>query len=458
MPVATVPEQERPIVCAASLTDRQKLLCLATPLIAFAGVLLLFGVRYEVNDDALISCIASGAYGSDTVHLCYVNILIGYLLKPFYFLVQGFNWYVAFSVAGLLCCFVVWCRFAVHRLGTVGGLAAWWVFFLLAGFDALQSFQYTKNAALFAVTGALLLADHLGESERSSAVGGTILLLAGACLRWESFVVAGALSAPLLALRLTGLARTERRRALLRLAAALLLCLAAWAVNAAAYRLDPAWNAWREYNAARTEISDHRLQYVPVESAGEYGLSAADYSMLQSWDYDDTALYPLETLETLARSLPHRTAKSAVRETLYNLPDWLLCSTPGWLLCGAVLIWLLFSEKTRTSVLAFLATLAIFGAGVWWLFYGGRTPWRVEYLMLCPCALVLLAQCAAPRTPPVYLSGRFWTALLACCFVAVFSQYQSLFSPCASIVPTMPATPPRSRLSRRSSATKAGFM
>lgn len=437
MPAATLLAPRRPapaVPAPAPLSRRQGLLCLAVPLAAFAVVLLLFGVRYEVNDDALISCIAAGAYGADTVHLCYVNILVGLLLKPFYLAAQWINWYVVFSVAGLLACYVLLCRMAVRRLGTAAGLAAWGVFFLFAGFDALQAFQYTKNAGIFAVTGALLLAAHLGGSRRGPVAGAGALLLAGACLRWESFLAVAAMAAPLLALRLARLP-AARRRALARVLCAAALCALAWCANEAAYRLDPAWNAWRQYNAVRTEISDHRLQYIAPEQAADYGLSDADYAMLQSWDYDDTALYPLETLEALAAALPHRTLKNALRETLYHLPDWLLCTTPGWLLCGAALVWLLFAPKSRGSALAFGATLAVFLAGVWALFYGGRTPWRVEYLMLAPCALLLAALCfegvAGGEAPgpqaAVLLPPRLAAAVLACCLAACFAQYQSLF-------------------------------
>lgn len=398
---------------------RRTLVCAAATLAVFALVLGLFGVRYEVNDDALISCIAAGVYGGDTIHLCYVNILVGLLLKPFYWLAQGVNWYVAFSVAGLLVCF--WwlaCR-AVQRLGLAAGLCLWGIFMLLAGVDALQAFQYTKNAAVFTLTGALVLADHLQGRIRAPLAGGAALLLAGACLRWQAFVLVLAMALPLLWLRHRG-----DRRALLRLLAAVLLCLAAWAVNEAAYRLDEGWNAWRIYNEARTEISDYRLQYITEEQAAEYGLSPADYALLESWDYGDTALFPVERLRSLAKALPHRTPANAVRELLVHLPDWLFASLPGWLLCGALAGWLLFARKRLAEGLALAATLAVFLAGSWMLFYGGRTPWRVEYLMLAPCGVLAAVYTLQGARP---LPARQAAALLACCLVASYSQYQARF-------------------------------
>ena len=58
----------------------------------YALVWILFGVRYEVNDDAILSNIAAGAYGRDTQYLVYINILIGWFLKPFFTLLPGLNW------------------------------------------------------------------------------------------------------------------------------------------------------------------------------------------------------------------------------------------------------------------------------------------------------------------------------------------------------------------------------
>lgn len=406
-----------------TLPRRLRLLCLAAPLAVFAAVLVLFGVQYEVNDDAQISCIAAGVFGSDTVHLCYVNILVGWLLKPLYLTAPGVNWYVVLCVGGLLGCAALLCRFAVQRFGTAGGLCLWLAGMVLAGVDALQAFQYTKIAAVFAATGAMLLARHLGDgpAARGPVAGGCALLLAGACLRWQSFLVVMAMAAPLLLLRLCPLRGAALRRGMLRVALPVLLCLAAWAVNEAAYRLDPAWDFWRRYNAARTEISDYRLQYLPGEDAAAYGLTPEEYALLENWDYGDLSLYPLERLEALAQALPHRTIPNGLREMLLGLPGWVFGTLPGWMLCAALLGWVLTAPKTPASARALAATLAVFLAGCYLLFYNGRLPWRVVYLMLTPCALLVAAQWGPLRGG----ATKVLAAALAVCVAVSFSDYQN---------------------------------
>ncbi|MDY5784316.1 MAG: hypothetical protein SPK62_10495, partial [Gemmiger sp.] len=66
MPAAVelrAPSRESGASVRPALSPRQELCCLGSAALAFGAVFLLLGVRYEVNDDALISCIAAGAYG-----------------------------------------------------------------------------------------------------------------------------------------------------------------------------------------------------------------------------------------------------------------------------------------------------------------------------------------------------------------------------------------------------------
>ena len=75
------------------------LLAWALPVLVFAAALAAFGIRYDTNDDAIIADIAAGAYGPDRIHLVYVNLLFGCLLRPLYALAAGVNWYVVVQLA-----------------------------------------------------------------------------------------------------------------------------------------------------------------------------------------------------------------------------------------------------------------------------------------------------------------------------------------------------------------------
>ena len=55
---------------------RRTALAMALALACFFATWAVFGLRYELNDDAQLANIAMGAYGEDTHHLVYVNVLL----------------------------------------------------------------------------------------------------------------------------------------------------------------------------------------------------------------------------------------------------------------------------------------------------------------------------------------------------------------------------------------------
>ena len=84
---------------------RRTALAMALALACFFATWAVFGLRYELNDDAQLANIAMGAYGEDTHHLVYVNVLLGWLLKPFYALAANVNWYYFLQVAANVAAF-----------------------------------------------------------------------------------------------------------------------------------------------------------------------------------------------------------------------------------------------------------------------------------------------------------------------------------------------------------------
>lgn len=61
----------------------------------FAYVICCLGIWYRTNDDAIISNISFGSYGPDRVHLVYVNIIYGMLLRALFFINENLNWFYA---------------------------------------------------------------------------------------------------------------------------------------------------------------------------------------------------------------------------------------------------------------------------------------------------------------------------------------------------------------------------
>ena len=146
-------------------------LALLASLALFALALGVYGIRYATNDDAILANIASGAYGPDRVHLIYVNILFGCLIRPLYLLAEGVNWYVIVQLALVFVCCTVLCRMAMDRLGAAAGLCLFGAVAAPFLIQMLYMFQYVKNAALCVATGLLLVAATLGRPGRRTVLG-----------------------------------------------------------------------------------------------------------------------------------------------------------------------------------------------------------------------------------------------------------------------------------------------
>ena len=69
----------------------------------FLSILLMCDIKYEVSDDFIMSTVISGAYGNGyNPHLMFINIIWGYILLPFYYLMPKISWYLiapAFSLS-----------------------------------------------------------------------------------------------------------------------------------------------------------------------------------------------------------------------------------------------------------------------------------------------------------------------------------------------------------------------
>lgn len=422
----------------AVLTKRRPLTRLAEwvpwllPVLCFALTALVFGVRYEVNDDAILANIAAGAYGPDTVHLVYQNVLIGWLLKPLYLLAPGLNWLYVLQTVLVLAALGVLCRALWRELGPGRGLLAACLLLWLVGIDVFSSFQYVKNSGVLLAAGFVLLIRNLGRWNKGAA-GGLALVTLGSMLRFQNFAAVGALAAAALLWRFLSLERAAKKRAAAAMAALFALVLGAKAVDMAAYSLDEGWAAYARYNAARTQVSDFLFQNLdssaPVEALG---YTNNDCTMLASWSYYDPAVFGSEQLELLERALPRRSVKAAVKDTAKEYAALLWGGPCCFLLAGVVLLWLFFSGRRGRG--AFVATMAMLAALVFYLALKGRFVHRVEFVLVLAAA-AFGALCCTPRedadpVPRRVLACGAAALVLVCMpyYLALFTEQRSYLS------------------------------
>lgn len=367
----------------------------AITLLWFCACMLVFGMRYEVNDDAIISNIAAGAYGTASQYVIYPNIVLGYLLKLLYLVSGAFNWFVVLQVALGIICFAYIGTFLLRRLPFLAGCAAFIAFLVLAGTPLFTSFHYVRYAAVFLATGFLLLAQHLGQFNYGAVIG-ALLVWVGFLVRPHQLVASGGVVCVYFIYRFVQLKAPQKRRAAITIA--ILVCLVAicFGIDWAAYRTNSEWAAYVSYNQLRMEISDYRIYFTSDELLQAQGVSTTDYQMLVDWLFYDTQRFSAEYLQQLLQVLPSNSIGNAIRTFIYAAVQALYLKPINLLFTATLLVWLLFSSKKKW--LPFLGTLAGFGAMLLYLAFRARVLDRLTYGLLF-AAILFCILCIEPKVP-----------------------------------------------------------
>lgn len=385
-------------------------------LAVYALVWLFLGVRYEVNDDATLCNIAAGAYGEESQYLIYINILIGYILKPLYWIAPSINWLYFIQTGADVAALAVLCQMLLDRCGYRRGSVLSGLLLLLVGVDLFYSFQYVKNSGLYLIVGLALMAQHLGRWDRGT-FWGTFWVLLGSMVRFQNFPAVGGMAAALLLLRFFSLDLSSKKKAVAAMVLMFFLVGAVKGVDILAYRMDDGWKAYTEYNAARTEISDFRLQYVTAEEMSSFGYSANDYDTLHSWSFWDDNVFNTQALEELAQKLPKNGLLSAAKDAVHYCLTILQDNAPfHLLLSGVVLLWLFYGRKKGSW--AFIATGVLYVCMVYYLALRGRYPHRVEFVLVVAAAIFALLCCdwqGRERKIPIKVLCFFAVGILIVC-------------------------------------------
>ncbi len=392
--------------------NKKQLQILIASIIVFTSffiALFFFGIKYEVNDDAIISSIASGALGGYTERLIYVNILIGYLLKPLYALSPLMNWYVIFQLFFVLLSFIILSYISMDKLSILYGSLISVIAMILIGFDILIWFQYSKNAAVIITTGLIIIGFNLNKEKviNFSLFLGFVLVILGSMLRFESFFASFSLSLPFL------LSKFNKQNLIKSSAIIILITTLAFTfefINTASYTRDEIWCEYYEYNLAREDISDYKITFTNIEDSENYTLTQNEYALIYNWTFYDTEIFTTERLIEISDNMPVKSVLSTVSGTIYKSIHFLYSSPPFLLLGGILLAFLFFADYKKGFW--FLSTFAILFVLIAYLVFVERIPHRVEMLLVFS-AFIFSFSCF-PFKKNLSLS------LSSCCFIALF--------------------------------------
>ena len=158
--------------------------------IFFLAVFAVLGVlRYGALDDYFMSTVLTGTYGSEfDPHLVFVNGVLAYCLMPLYYLFPNVGWFYIFQMASIFGSFTLFSYCLIQQLGFRLGVPLAMLLSAVA-IEFYASVSFTICAPLLAASGAILFVKGSIRKKTLWLAAGCILLILGAMLRFQMFLL-----------------------------------------------------------------------------------------------------------------------------------------------------------------------------------------------------------------------------------------------------------------------------
>lgn len=356
-------------------------------LVYLASILLFCDIKYEVSDDFVMSTIISGAYGNGyNPHLMFINVIWGYLLLPFYYLLPGISWYLIAQLLVIFLSFTVISYMLLERLERP--VAFLFIIVLLTVFadDAYILVQFTKTAMIAVMGGGIVFLWVLfHEKFRPLLIGAGLLCLAGTLIRFMTIYMAGGFFLIVLVVEFWRLIKEKKwRRFIWTVISGTILISLAVGMKAAdtyIYEHDEEYAFYREYDDARasvTDASDYGY-WAYEEELNKIGISENDYYMMRSWNFADNEIFSAEILRKTGEILDiYKHDLGISKESLLeNFQIRGIIGYPVFLVClGTIFASILLGRK---EWLLNLGCLTVGGTYILYFFIKERTVYRIEY-------------------------------------------------------------------------------
>lgn len=383
-----------------------------------------YGIRFQSNDDATLSNIAAGAYGSDTLHMVYVNVIFSALLRPLYAVYQT-NWYVIVQLVFVVVSIAVIGYILMKKLGMLCGSVMMLALMMGFAMDVFYTFQYTECGFIVLTAGLLLIVDNLGRINKST-LAGIVLALIGSLIRWDVFYAVGGLSAPLLLYRFFLLDKAGKQKAVITMCLLFAATFGAKAVDIVAYKADDGWDEFRKYNEVRTAYSDYKVYSLTAENPFEqYGITDADYTMLSYWNYYDEEKFTIELLDTISQGNQQITAAELMDKTLERIKDMLKGDIYRWMFLLVAALSLV-SLRPRWSGGVMITVWGLYGVLMLYLVYRMRITSWVELGLIWTVSVFVL-YCISQSKINSALNFLAMTAVLGAIICISLPVYKQLY-------------------------------
>lgn len=357
-------------------------------------VLCFCDLKYEVSDDFVMATIISGAYdgGNLNPHMIFVNIILGYILMPFYKLFPQISWYFIFQLIFLFLSFTLASYMFLKKNGKiVGGMISVLLLFFFAS-DAYILVQFTKTAAVVIISNSLVFIWALFENQRKCLIIiSGILCLFGTMIRFSTIYLSGAYLLFILAIefiRLYVKNRSNRKEYAKKVCRIMFwgvfLIGAAFAlseVDHAIYNNNEEYKIFREYNEVRASVMDAPDYGYEAykEDLKKIGVSENDYYVLRRWNFSDDKVFPVEKLREVANVINRhkKDSRMALGDIYESMQMREIMSYPIVIACVILLVLMILLQKCQWVYGGLITAVAVVLEG--YLFVSERVVYRVEY-------------------------------------------------------------------------------
>ena len=377
----------------------------------------LFKPFFEENDDALISMIAEGAYGTRETHLIYTNVILGSIYKCLYSVSPAIRWHAVIQYAFLFIAFTA-LTYIIQYSGCHGtesgiknrmnkSMAA--ILVLSMFYEVYVSIQYSKTAVTVCAIGYVLLLYGAGMKEEKlltikraslnilEAVG-FILLIYGMMLRDSSFLLASLLMLPVCLYEFISSVRRKFRIYILIFAPVLIWFIAVKAIDANAYRTDAAWKGFMEYNDTRMDLLDYRYDLMDRNKYGDRleaeGISENDALIYLTWQFGDDSVLDTQKMKEILKDAPPRwSVVSCLKALAQHIYEDVLILDP--MIVGTLFILIfaamaLYRSGNRVLLLLTASQMIVFCGILVYYEYCGRWSHRIVFAALLAMMISLL--------------------------------------------------------------------
>ena len=261
---------------------------------------LFFSVIFEDGDDIAMQQIIQGAItGKPDVHLVFINVIIGYILKPFYEFNNQIYWY---SFMMVLFQFIA-LSIIIHCL--LLNKIKWYGILIILFFSLyfIVRLQFTSVSGLLAIAGMLMLNNSISTNSGWFYFVSFLLLSFSMLLRFEMFLLTFTIcSFFLLSEHLSKLKYIIISKIFLFFSVFFLIFLvfSVW-INFESYNRDKEWKYFYEYNSVRGRFNDNPNSANLKEEFKKKSLKRYELDLARNFVFPNT--YDLKKISILLEQM-----------------------------------------------------------------------------------------------------------------------------------------------------------